>query len=369
MRVRKKPCDETINDSHTPPANMWNIPTRNQRFLFFQCCGICRDASLWLPDVRSTTPVNQNRGYHRSYTLGSLFFFKEYVVTGSAMDEEEQFVNIDLTDDNICSVCKLETDTGTLSFCHVCFELSIEGVSATTLLHSKSLRGHRDCFEKCHLIANQKLSQSKASRSAYEGMKLALSQKLHRIIQYAQNKDNVPSNGIGRRGTRLLCYGPQSDRRLLPQSEAQVPRYAPTRLPGYAIGMFECHTGQELRLLQDSPRDVWSGGGRKTLQIRNQPTAGGQTKCRRQGHGRDELTKMSADELRQLNGQLLKQIQKVFEELTAAVQEKDSLASELHVRHVAIEQLFKNCSKLPWLHISRAGVKTNSGGGGGGPVE
>ena len=43
------------------------------------------------------------------------------------MDEEEQFVNIDLNDDNICSVCKLETDTGTMSFCHVCFELSIEG--------------------------------------------------------------------------------------------------------------------------------------------------------------------------------------------------------------------------------------------------
>lgn len=43
------------------------------------------------------------------------------------MEEEEQFVNIDLNDDNICSVCKLETDTGTLSFCHVCFELSIEG--------------------------------------------------------------------------------------------------------------------------------------------------------------------------------------------------------------------------------------------------
>uniref|UniRef100_A0A8C6TSH7 Chromosome 21 open reading frame 91 n=1 Tax=Neogobius melanostomus TaxID=47308 RepID=A0A8C6TSH7_9GOBI len=84
------------------------------------------------------------------------------------MDEEEQFVNIDLNDDNICSVCKLETEAGTLSFCHVCFELSIEGVSSTTLLHSKSLRGHRDCFEKCHLIANQKLSRSKVSRSAYE---------------------------------------------------------------------------------------------------------------------------------------------------------------------------------------------------------
>lgn len=50
----------------------------------------------------------------------------------------------------------------------------------------------------------------------------------------------------------------------------------------------------------------------------------------------------------------------VFEELTAAVQDKDSLASELHVRHIAIEQLFKNCAKLPWLQISRAGVKANN---------
>lgn len=43
------------------------------------------------------------------------------------MNAEEQFVNIDLNDDNICSVCKLGTDRETLSFCHVCFELNIEG--------------------------------------------------------------------------------------------------------------------------------------------------------------------------------------------------------------------------------------------------
>ncbi|XP_053187979.1 protein EURL homolog [Scomber japonicus] len=296
------------------------------------------------------------------------------------MDEEEQFVNIDLNDDNICSVCKLETETGTLSFCHVCFELSIEGVSSATLLHSKSLRGHRDCFEKYHLIANQKLSRSKVSRSAYEGMKLALSQKLNRIIQYAQNKDSVSPNGPSRRGAKLLCYNQQSDCKLLPQSDAQVPRYAPrwdtgkaARLPDYTMGMLECHTVEELGLLQESQGDVWSSDGRTGLHKRNQ-SSGGQTQHRHQGHSRDELTKMSVDELHQLNAQLLMQIQKVFEELTVAVQEKDSLASELHVRHIAIEQLFKNCAKLPWLHISRAGVKASSNGGGGGgggssPVE
>lgn len=53
-------------------------------------------------------------------------------------------------------------------------------------------------------------------------------------------------------------------------------------------------------------------------------------------------------------------VTEVFEELTVAVQEKVSLASELHVRHIAIEQLFKNCAKLPWLHISRAGVKASN---------
>ncbi|KAG7516909.1 hypothetical protein JOB18_043416 [Solea senegalensis] len=283
------------------------------------------------------------------------------------MDEEEQFVSIDLNDDNICSVCKLETETGTLSFCHVCFELSIEGVSSVTLLHSKSLRGHRDCFEKCHLIANQKLSRSKVSRSAYEGMKLAFSQKLNRIIQYAQNKDSVSSNCLNRRGTKLLCYSQQGDRKLLPQSDAQVPRYTPhwdtgnaTGLPDYAMGMLECHTAEELGLLQQSQSDIWSSDGRRGLLGRNQPSEGGQAQHTCQGHSRDELTKMSVDDLHQLNAQLLIQIQKVFEELTVAVQEKDSLASELHVRHIAIEQLFKNCTKLPWLQISRAGVKASN---------
>lgn len=169
------------------------------------------------------------------------------------------------------------------------------GVSSATLLHSKSLRGHRDCFDKCHLIANQKLSRSKVSRSAYEGMKLALSQKLNRIIQYAQNKDSVSSNGLSRRGTKLLCYGQQSDRKLLPQSDAQVPRYTPcwdtgkaTGLPDYAMGMLECHTAEELGLLHESQSGVWSSDGRTGLHSRNHSSGGGQTQLRHQGHSRDE---------------------------------------------------------------------------------
>lgn len=272
-------------------------------------------------------------------------------------------MNIDLNDDNICSVCKLETEAGTLSFCHICFELSIEGVSSATLLHSKSLRGHRDCFEKCHLIANQKLSRSKVSRSAYEGMKLALSQKLNRIVQYAQNKDPAAPS---RRGAKLFCYSQQGDRKLLPQTDAQVPRYAPQwdarRGPDYTMGMLD--TAEEFGLLQPTEGDVWSSSGRNGLLSKNKSCGGALTEHGENGRSREELAKMSVDELHQLNGQLLIQIQKVFEELTAAVQEKDSLASELHVRHIAIEQLFKNCAKLPWLHISRAGVKASSGGPG-----
>ena len=162
------------------------------------------------------------------------------------------------------------------------------GVPSATLLHTKSLRGHRDCFEKCHLIANQKLSRSKVSRSSYEGMKLALSQKLNRIIQYAQNKDSVSSNGLSRRGTKLLCYSQQSDSKLLPQSDAQVPRYTPcwdmgkaTGLPDYTMGMLEGHTVEELGLLQESQPNVWTSDGRRGQHGRNQPKGGGHQGPRR----------------------------------------------------------------------------------------
>ncbi|TRY90936.1 hypothetical protein DNTS_022175 [Danionella cerebrum] len=272
------------------------------------------------------------------------------------MEEEEHFVNIDLNDDNICSICKLETDTGTLSFCHVCFELSIEGVSNTTLLHSKSLRGHRDCFEKYHLIANQKLSHTKASQSTYEGMKRALSQRINRIIQYAQNRDPMNTETPGRWAAKqILCHTQQAGRKLVPQSDAQVPRYAPRWSEEASLGeseyrksMLDCHSAEELSL------GLWGG---ERCHPREQNTSEAARQRRPSGHTREDLMRKNLEELQQINEQLLLQIQSVFEELTAAVQEKDSLASELHVRHIAIEQLFKNCAKLPWLQIGRAGVK------------
>ncbi|XP_006627829.1 protein EURL homolog isoform X1 [Lepisosteus oculatus] len=293
------------------------------------------------------------------------------------MNEEEQFVNIDLNDDDFCSVCKLETDSGTLSFCHVCFELSIEGVPSSSLLHSKSLRGHRDCFEKYHRIANQKLNRTKASRSTYEGVKNALSQKFSRIVQYAQNKEAVSDSGLQGSQHELLCYNPQGDHKLVPQADSQVPRYAPrwaegtgAALPACAKGMLACPSAGELGLSMlghggdgsfCSESLLWAGGGRAP---RRAEQASGESQdtaqCRHEFHSREELSRMTVEELRELKEKFLVRVRAVFEELTVAVQEKDSLASELHVRHIAIEQLFKNCAKLPWLQIGRAGAKPSS---------
>uniref|UniRef100_A0A8C0YLZ0 Protein EURL homolog n=1 Tax=Cyprinus carpio carpio TaxID=630221 RepID=A0A8C0YLZ0_CYPCA len=267
------------------------------------------------------------------------------------MEEEEHFVNIDLNDDNICSICKLDTDTGTLSFCHVCFELSIEGVSSATLLHSKSLRGHRDCFEKYHLIANQKLSRAKASHSTYEGVKRALSQRINRIVQYAQNRDSVTAETPGRWGAKqILCHTQQGGRKLVPQSDAQVPRYAPRWAEEvsmaeseYGKTMLDCHSAEKLGLglLQGSRQGLWAGERHHPQEQQNREQR------RHTGHRREER-------------ELCVCVSDVFEELSVAVQEKDSLSSELHVRHIAIEQLFKNCAKLPWLQIGRAGVKAGN---------
>ncbi|MBN3293878.1 EURL protein, partial [Polypterus senegalus] len=286
------------------------------------------------------------------------------------MNEEEQFENIDLNDDNVCSVCKLETETGTLSFCHICFDLSIEGVPKSTLLHSTSFRGHRDCFEKYHLIANQKFSIAKSSTSTYKGMKNALSQKISWIVQYAQNKDAVSDLEQKTGKHELLCYTQQGDRKLVPQSDSQVPRYTPrwteqNGLPEYTKGIFE---SSQLRLglisgsgsSYPSDRIMWPGTKRSQESEKQSVESNSSLTRRYKCHTKEELTKMTLEDLAQLNEKLRCQIQVIFEELAQEVQEKDSLTSELHVRHIAIEQLFKNCSKLPWLQIGRARNKASN---------
>lgn len=147
------------------------------------------------------------------------------------------------------------------------------GVSAAALLHSTSLRGHRDCFEKCHIIANQKLTCSRGSRSAYEGLKLAVSQKLNRIIQYTQNSASL--SGPGRPAANHQCYSQQGNEDP-PQADFQVPRYTrcwemskAAALPARAGGAAE-----ELVLLPEPQSEVWPSDGGGGPQRRHQSTPG-----------------------------------------------------------------------------------------------
>ncbi|NP_001123703.1 protein EURL homolog [Xenopus tropicalis] len=288
------------------------------------------------------------------------------------MIEEEQFVNIDLNDDNVCSICKLGTDIETLSFCHICFELSIEGVPRSDLLHTRSLRGHKDCFEKFHLIANQDCPRSKHSKSPYEEVKNIVSKKINWIVQYAQNKDLYADSECPKSTQhKLRKFRHQSDRTLLPQNDSQVPRYSAKWLEASACGVSSCAQGI---LEQSKSRDfsasmlqngnttfchsntLWPGTI-KPQKTENISLSSGSR--RYQHYSREQLSLMSVEELGHVKENLLRQIKDVFEDLSAVVQDKDSLSSELHVRHIAIEQLLKNCSKLPCLQMGRAGLKAN----------
>ncbi|XP_062982818.1 protein EURL homolog isoform X2 [Elgaria multicarinata webbii] len=267
---------------------------------------------------------------------------------------EEQFVNIDLNDDNVCSVCKLGTERETLSFCHICFELNIEGIPKSDLLHTRSLRGHRDCFEKFHLIANQSCPRSKLSKSTYAEVKNILSKKINWIIQYAQNKDlDLDSEGSKQTQHRLFSFRHQRDRKLLPQFDSQVPKYSAKWIDGSSGSISNCSQSiLEPRESSDFRLDMLQQTGAtfccssSLWSSHNQSSEMGKTKkdpdiCvrrRRPQYSREQY---------------------VFEELTKQVQEKDSLASQLNVRHIAIEQLLKNCSKLPCLQMGRAAMKSN----------
>lgn len=152
------------------------------------------------------------------------------------------------------------------------------GVSAAALLHSKSLRGHRDCFEKCHIIANQKLSSSRGSRSTYEGLKLAVSQKLTRIIRYTQN--SVSFSGSSRQAASHHCYSQQASKQT-PASDFQVPRYTrcwelnnATALPACTVEVLERHRAEELGLLHEPQSHVWSTDGGRGPQKPKQSTPG-----------------------------------------------------------------------------------------------
>ncbi|KAJ7320476.1 hypothetical protein JRQ81_019987 [Phrynocephalus forsythii] len=289
---------------------------------------------------------------------------------------EEQFVNIDLNDDNVCSVCKLGTERETLSFCHICFELNLEGIPKSDLLHTRSLRGHRDCFEKFHLIANQSCPRSKLSKSTYAELKNILSKKINWIIQYAQNKDlDLDTEDSKQTQHRLFSFRRQRERKLLPQFDSQVPKYSAKWIDGNSGSIANCsqsilesrESGDfKLDVLQQTgtafccSNSLWSNHKQSSESEKNKDHSDTAVQRRYPQYSKEQLNMMTLGEVEQLNKKLLKQIQDVFEELTQQVQEKDSLASQLNVRHIAIEQLLKNCSKLPCLQMGRATMKSNT---------
>uniref|UniRef100_A0A8V5G6R7 Uncharacterized protein n=1 Tax=Melopsittacus undulatus TaxID=13146 RepID=A0A8V5G6R7_MELUD len=255
------------------------------------------------------------------------------------------------------------------------FPILFTGVPKSDLLHTRSLRGHRDCFEKFHLIANQDCPRSKLTKSPYAEVKNILSKKINWIIQYAQNKDlDSDSESSKTRQHQLFNFRHQTDRKLLPQFDSPVPTYSAKWIDGNSGGISSCSqtlleeresTDFGLGVLQERDANfccssvLWSN--RSQVQEAEKAEGDSLTNVHRRHpqHSREELTAMTPGELKQLNEKLLKQIQDVFEELTQQVQEKDSLASELNVRHIAIEQLLKNYSKLPCLQMGRAGMKSN----------
>lgn len=116
--------------------------------------------------------------------------------------------------------------------------LVISGVPKSSLLHTKSLRGHKDCFEKYHLIANQDCSRSKLSKSTYEGVKTILSKKINWIVQYAQNKNlDLDSECSKASQHHLFNFRHKPEKKLLPQFDSPVPKYSAKGLAGNTGGI------------------------------------------------------------------------------------------------------------------------------------
>lgn len=120
------------------------------------------------------------------------------------------------------------------------FFLSL-GIPKADLLHTRSLRGHRDCFEKFHLIAKQSCPRSKLSKSTYAEVKNILSKKINWIIQYAQNKDlDLDTESSKQTQHRLFSFRHQRERKLLPQFDSQVPKYSAKWIDGNSGNISNC---------------------------------------------------------------------------------------------------------------------------------
>lgn len=116
------------------------------------------------------------------------------------------------------------------------------GIPKSNLLHTTSLRGHKDCFEKYHLIANQDCPRSKLSKSTYyEDVKTILSKKINWIVQYAQNKDVDSDSECSKTPQHhLFNFRHKPDKKLLPQFDSQVPKYSAKWLHGSTGGFSDC---------------------------------------------------------------------------------------------------------------------------------
>lgn len=121
------------------------------------------------------------------------------------------------------------------------FFIVFTGVPKSDLLHTRSLRGHRDCFEKFHLIANQDCPRSKLSKSTYAEVKNILSKKINWIIQYAQNKDLDSDTESSKTSQHpFFNFRHQTDRKLLPQFDSPVPRYSAKWIDGNSGNISSC---------------------------------------------------------------------------------------------------------------------------------
>lgn len=145
------------------------------------------------------------------------------------------------------------------------------GVPNSNLLHTTSLRGHKDCFEKYHLIANQDCPRSKLSKSTYyEDVKTILSKKINWIVQYAQNKDVDSDSECSKNQDHLFNFQHKPDKKLFPQCDSQVPKYSAKWVDGGTAGLSDCtqrilqqkeNTDFGLAVLQDSGATLCHGSG------------------------------------------------------------------------------------------------------------
>lgn len=151
-------------------------------------------------------------------------------------------------------------DLHTNYFLH-CLFFCLLGISRSDLLHTRSIRGHKDCFEKYHKIANQDCSRSKLAKSSYEEVKTILGKKINWIVQYAQNKDLYADTECSKQSQhKLYKFRQLNERSLHPQHDSQVPRYSEKWLDVGARSLSSCRQGMLEQCSLQEPRNSFCHG-------------------------------------------------------------------------------------------------------------